>query len=119
MEERKRRQELEEENKYDLGIIKSYKTSTRKGVNGAKSLSKRNLNQINAKNKRVNGTPINYEHSKKRVSQPIGFGKKQSSNDFEVAGQHKVRKSFAMIGASKQELLKNLNSDIRSPSNDQ
>jgi hypothetical protein len=79
LEERKRRQEMEEENKYDIGIIKSYKVSNKgsKTGNGPKSVSKRSLNLVNGKNKRVSGTPINYEANlKKRTSQPIGFGKK-------------------------------------------
>lgn len=62
-EERKRRQEQEEENKYDIGVIKSYKVNNRSKVssNGLKQISKRNLNLTNGKNKRVGGTPINYD----------------------------------------------------------
>jgi hypothetical protein len=68
-EERKRRQEQEEENKYDIGVIKSYKMSNRKQVstNGIKQISKRNLNLTNGKNKRVSGTPINYDQKKRQT----------------------------------------------------
>lgn len=70
----------------------------RKGVPGTKSLSKRNLNLINGKNRRVGGTPINYDQ-RKRIGQPMGFPKKQpAASEFDIAGQHKVRKSFAITG---------------------
>jgi hypothetical protein len=70
MDERKRRQEQEEENKYDLGIIKSYKVSNRGKIsaNGSKHVSKRNLNVVNGK-KRHSQNPISYgDHVKKRTS---------------------------------------------------
>ena len=69
---------------------------------------------INGKNKRVSNTPINYDHKIKRVSQPIGFGKKSSAIDG-LEQQQKVRKSTVLMCQNKAELLNKIN-DIRSPS---
>jgi hypothetical protein len=48
----------------------------------------------------------------------MGFGKKQSAIDsLELPGAStKVRKSFALNGQSKNDFLKSLCNDIRSPS---
>jgi len=60
-------------------------------------VSKRNLNTINGKNKRVSGTPINYD-SKKRISQPMGFSKNKTPIDNIETNSLKARKSTVIIG---------------------
>lgn len=47
----------------------------------------------------MNGTPINYDQSnKKRISQPMGFGKKSSAIDGLETSNTKIRKSTMLVG---------------------
>jgi hypothetical protein len=119
-EERKRRQEQEEENKYDIGIIKSYKVGSRgkSSANVTKPTSKRNLNLLNGK-KRVSGTPINIDQSKKRISQPMGFGKKSSAVDnLDPGVASKARRSTVFVGQNKNEFVKTITGDVKNPNPD-
>lgn len=77
MDERKRRQEQEEENKYDIGIIKSYKVQTRTSKKIDGSSKKKAPGQLNgvSKTKKISGTPMNYDPKKTKQQ---GFGKKST-----------------------------------------